>query len=94
MPRGELPGILTGSFGYIRWLGDRLGIEKITKSWDKSIIDRRNDFAAWVPAIKAMFNAQLPVFGFVNNHYSGHAPTDVDTLRGLLADSLPKFDKV
>jgi hypothetical protein len=31
---------VTADFTYIRWLGDRKGIEKLTKVWDKAIIDR------------------------------------------------------
>jgi len=34
---------ITANFTYIRWLGDRKGIEKITKTWDKIIVDRTSD---------------------------------------------------
>jgi len=33
----------TADFAYVRWLGDRYGIEKITKSWDKVIVDRSRE---------------------------------------------------
>ncbi len=77
-------GLFTGPLAYIRWLGDRYGIEKITKTWGEPVIDRRRDLESWVPAIKAALDRQLPVFGYVNNHYSGHAPHDVALLEGLL----------
>jgi uncharacterized protein YecE (DUF72 family) len=39
---------ITADFTYIRWLGDRMGIEEQTKKWDKTIVDRREDLSAWV----------------------------------------------
>jgi len=33
--------IFTGSFLYVRWLGDRKGIEDITTIWNEHVIDRR-----------------------------------------------------
>lgn len=80
----ERDGLFTGPILYIRWLGDRYGIEKITKTWSESVIDRKRDLESWVPAIKAALDKQLPVYGYVNNHYSGHAPHDVALLEGLL----------
>ncbi len=77
-------GLFTGPVAYIRWLGDRYGIEKVTKTWAEPVIDRKRDLESWVPAIKAALDKQLPVFGYVNNHYSGHAPHDVALLEQLL----------
>jgi len=34
---------ITADFTYIRWLGDRKGIEERTKMWDKVIVDRTPD---------------------------------------------------
>jgi hypothetical protein len=31
---------ITADWTYIRWLGDRKGIERITTTWDKTVIDR------------------------------------------------------
>lgn len=30
-------------FTYVRLLGDRKGIEEITKTWDKIVVDRNRD---------------------------------------------------
>jgi uncharacterized protein YecE (DUF72 family) len=70
-------GLVTGPFVYIRWLGDRKGIEKITTVWDKSVVERTRDLARWVPPIKRLIDQQVRVYGYVNNHYSGHAPADL-----------------
>ena len=76
--------LLTGRFAYFRWLGDRYGIEKLTKTWGEHVIDRRNDIGRWVPAIKQILDNEIPVFGYFNSHYSGYAPGDVDILSELL----------
>ncbi|MBX7256188.1 MAG: DUF72 domain-containing protein [Candidatus Hydrogenedentes bacterium] len=76
--------LLTGDFAYFRWLGDRYGIEKLTKTWGEHVIDRRNDIARWVPAIKQILDKEIPVFGYFNSHYSGYAPGDVEILSELL----------
>jgi hypothetical protein len=39
---------ITADFTYIRWLGDRKGIERRTKTWDKTILDRREPLQEWV----------------------------------------------
>lgn len=80
----ELEGAFTGKFAYIRWLGDRYGIEKITKTWDKPVVGRSRDIDAWIPLIKQVIEAQMPFYGYVNNHYSGHAPADVQIIREQL----------
>jgi len=77
-------GILTGPSAYIRWLGDRHGIEKITTTWDETVIDRRSDLERWAPHIKELLDRRFPIFGYVNNHYAGYAPATVELLEDLL----------
>ena len=77
--------VVTGPFVYIRWLGDRNGIEKLTKVWNEVVIDRGADLDAWVPPIKAILDRQVRVYGYVNNHYSGYAPHDIEVLERHLA---------
>jgi uncharacterized protein YecE (DUF72 family) len=69
---------VTTDFTYIRWLGDREGIEKLTKTWDKTIIDRTKDLQDWVEACRNFLKIKIRVFAFANNHYGGYAP---DTLK-------------
>jgi uncharacterized protein YecE (DUF72 family) len=71
--------LVTADFTYVRWLGDRKGIEQQTKSWDKTIVDRRNDLKKWVDVFKSMVaNSKiLKLFAFANNHYAGHGPATV-----------------
>ncbi len=39
--------LVTTDFVYVRWLGDRKGIEALTRTWDKTIIDRTDDLRNW-----------------------------------------------
>lgn len=39
---------ITADFTYIRLLGDRKGIEKQTKIWEKVIVDRSRELMSWV----------------------------------------------
>jgi uncharacterized protein YecE (DUF72 family) len=66
-------GVLTAGFAYVRWLGDRKGIEARTTRWDRLIVDRRRDLGRWVPAVRALLARGIPVYGYFNNHYAGYA---------------------
>jgi len=68
--------LITADFAYVRWLGDRKGIEKQTTTWDKTIIDRTNDMKDWVEIFKSLASNTkvLKIFAFSNNHYAGHGP--------------------
>jgi len=80
----SIDGILTGHFAYIRLLGDRYGIEKITKTWGEHVVDRAKDLARWAPHIKKIVESKRSALTYVNSHYSGYAPGDVDSLYSLL----------
>jgi uncharacterized protein YecE (DUF72 family) len=71
--------LVTTDFVYVRWLGDRKGIEKTTKVWDKTVVDRKNDLMNWVDIFKSMVSNTkvLKLFAFANNHYAGFAPATV-----------------
>ena len=71
---------ITTHFTYVRWLGDRKGIEEQTKIWDKTIVDRRADLKNWVEVLRSLVDNTkiLKIFAFANNHYAGHAPATVE----------------
>lgn len=70
--------IITAPFSYIRWIGNRKEIEKMTKVWDRSIVDRERELAEWAPYVRRLIDEKIEVFGYMNNHFSGHAPADID----------------
>jgi uncharacterized protein YecE (DUF72 family) len=68
---------VTTDFTYIRWLGDRKGIEEKTTTWDKTIVDRKSELLEWVEACRAILKRKIRIFAFANNHYAGHGPATV-----------------
>jgi uncharacterized protein YecE (DUF72 family) len=77
--------LVAADFAYVRWLGDRKGIEKQTTTWDKTVIDRTNDLKNWVDLLREMvMNKKLrKLFAFSNNHYAGHGPGTVKLFKDL-----------
>jgi uncharacterized protein YecE (DUF72 family) len=69
--------VVTADFSYIRWLGDRQAIETITHTWDRLVVDRRQDTEMWVAVIRQLLARHLAVYGFYNNHYAGHSPSSI-----------------
>jgi uncharacterized protein YecE (DUF72 family) len=83
MPRpSQMPGeeTTTAGFAYSRLLGDRYGIEEITKTWDKTVIDKSREIDEWVEVTKTL-RKRVPVYTFVNNHFAGHAPATIHALK-------------
>ncbi len=73
----EKQDLVTADFTYVRWLGDRKGIEEKTKHWDRLIVDRQREMQVWVPTIRQLLKRGLRIFGFFNNHYAGFAPGSI-----------------
>lgn len=72
-------------FSYLRMLGDRKGIERVTKKWTREVLDPSWRVSIWVRWILSM-RTRGDVFVFVNNHYAGFAPATVERIeRGLAA---------
>jgi uncharacterized protein YecE (DUF72 family) len=69
--------LITADFAFVRWLGDRKGIEKVTKTWDKQVVDRREDLTNWVELFRTFVARNLKIFAYANNHYAGHGPATV-----------------
>ena len=77
--------LITADFAYVRWLGDRKGIEKLTETWDKSVVDRREDLTNWVELFRQFVARNLKIFAYANNHYAGHGPATAKLFMDLWA---------
>ncbi len=66
--------VVTTQFAYIRWLGDRKGIEEKTHQWDRILIDREREMEMWIPTIEKLLKQRVRVYAYFNNHYAGYAP--------------------
>ena len=69
--------VVTADFSYLRWLGDRKGIEERTQHWDSVIIDRTREMETWISIIRRLLKRGLRILGFFNNHYAGFAPGSI-----------------
>jgi len=78
MRNGEM---LTSDFAYIRLLGDRFAIEELTKTWDRTVVDRGRELMEWSAVVDQLLARDVKVYTYVNNHFAGHSP---DTLRQFL----------
>lgn len=70
----------TAGFAYVRWLGDHRKVIKM----DATQIDNRDNLHRWAEELEMVARRVERIYGFVNNHYSGHSPADVRTLRRAL----------
>jgi uncharacterized protein YecE (DUF72 family) len=75
--------LVTADFTYVRWLGDRHGIEAKTKTWNKTIEDREPELFEWVKELKKVQERRIMVLAFANNHYAGYGPGTLDLFRRL-----------
>jgi uncharacterized protein YecE (DUF72 family) len=74
---------ITADWTYIRWLGDRKGIELQTLTWDKIIVDRTVELTSWVDFCYQIKRRGIIVYGYANNHYAGHGPATIRQFRDL-----------
>lgn len=72
----ELAANPTAAHAYLRWMGpDR----RIT-DYSRVQVDRSAELDQWVPAIAALMQQVNRVYGYVNNHFTGHSPHTVREL--------------
>jgi uncharacterized protein YecE (DUF72 family) len=74
---------ITTDFTYIRWLGDRKGIERVTKVWNRIVLDRTAEMTAWVDVCKKIQRRGVTIFGYFTNHYAGFGPASVQLFRDV-----------
>ena len=74
---------ITADWTYIRWLGDRKGIEMRTVTWDKTVVDRTSELSSWVDFCYQVRKRGITVYAYANNHYAGHAPSTIKQFRDL-----------
>jgi len=72
---------ITADFTYVRLLGDRKGIEKETKVWNKVIVDRSTELKEWADILGKI---KIPIYVYANNHYAGFGPATVEMFRELM----------
>lgn len=74
---------LADPFCYIRLLGDRYAIERITKSWGKVVVDREDELADWAEQCHRIQRGGKTIYFYANNHYAGHGPATLRIFRQI-----------
>jgi uncharacterized protein YecE (DUF72 family) len=85
---------ITVDWTYIRWLGDRKGIEAVTQTWDKVVVDRTEELSSWVDFCYQIKKRGVTVYAYANNHYQGHGPATISKFIQLWSEKgLPEIGK-
>jgi uncharacterized protein YecE (DUF72 family) len=71
---------LTAPFAYVRWMGDHRRITRL----DETQIDNQADLDRWATRLDEIAQHVQRIYGFANNHYSGHSPNDIRHLQSRL----------
>jgi uncharacterized protein YecE (DUF72 family) len=77
---------ITADFAYIRLLGDRKGIEALTTTWNKTIIDRTAELQNWVKVCEKIQKRGITQFVYANNHFAGFSPATISLFRSLFKE--------
>ncbi len=70
----------TSDFAYLRWMGP----DREIVDYSRVQHDRRKELDAWQQAMPVIAARVRTVFGYVNNHFSGHAPATVREMQRQL----------
>ncbi|MBI3791722.1 MAG: DUF72 domain-containing protein [Gemmatimonadetes bacterium] len=79
IPRAQLLELAqhpTADHAYLRWMGP----DRSITDYSHVQVDRSAELDQWVPAIVALMQRIHAVYGYVNNHFSGHSPHTVREL--------------
>jgi uncharacterized protein YecE (DUF72 family) len=79
-----------GPFAYLRFLGD----QKAITVFDHPQKDVKRNLLFWAAAAKVWLKQRRTIYVFFNNHFSGHAPTDVLAFAELLKNRSVKPPQV
>ena len=66
--------LVTGNFCYVRFMGDRKGLESKTQRFDQLIEDKTDDMKIWGQEIKKIVAKGTRTYTFFSNYYAGYGP--------------------
>ncbi|GAC1514675.1 MAG: DUF72 domain-containing protein [Gemmatimonadaceae bacterium] len=76
----------TAPFVYARWMGPN----RAFVDYSRIQADRSSEIAAWAHALAPLSARGIDVYGYINNHFSGHSPATARDLQRLFG--LPSVD--
>lgn len=69
---------------YVRWMGP----DRSITDYSRVQVDRTAELESWAEVLPALA-VRVPVYGYVNNHFSGHSPENIRMLQRRLGQ-VPK----
>lgn len=82
--------LVTAPFSYVRLLGDREAIEKVTTKWGETVVDQSSRIATWADWIAQTLEEGRDVWVAANNHYAGHGPATIEEMERRIREKLGK----
>jgi uncharacterized protein YecE (DUF72 family) len=70
----------TADFAYLRWLGPNRDLVDHSRIQ----VDRSRETETWAAAIRVLATKVKAVYGYMGNHFAGHAPASARALQELL----------
>ena len=80
----EKLNVLTTDFFYARLIGDRSAVDRLTKTFDKIVIDQAPRLQRWAALVQTLAT-DADGFVYANNHFAGHGPETARRLKQLLS---------
>lgn len=74
----------TAGHAYVRWMGP----DRSITDYSHVQVDRTAEIEAWAAVLPSMAKS-VKVYGYVNNHFSGHSPATIRDLQRRLGQ-VPK----
>jgi uncharacterized protein YecE (DUF72 family) len=72
----------TADLMYLRWMGNREIVD-----FSRVQVDRTRELDAWADVVARLERDGRTIFGYFNNHFSGHSPASARDLQRLLHQS-------
>jgi uncharacterized protein YecE (DUF72 family) len=66
--------LVTSDFCYVRFMGDRKGLEQRTQKFDEIIEDKTEDMQVWAEELKKIVAKGTRTYTFFSNYYAGYGP--------------------
>lgn len=70
----------TADFAYVRWMGPNRDLV----DYSRIQVDRTRELEAWSHALRSLAERVKSVWGYVNNHFAGHSPSNVRDLQRMV----------
>jgi uncharacterized protein YecE (DUF72 family) len=70
----------TAKFCYVRWMGP----DRDLVDYSRIQVDRSREVGMWMPVLTRVAEREEAVYGYVNNHFSGHSPATLRDMQGAL----------